>query len=264
MRETELQGKTALVTGASSGLGEALARQLAAAGCHLILVARRQAALATLKHELESRHGVCVYPMPMDLTAPDAPRRLYDQVQAAGLAVDVLVNNAGLGLYGTFAEIPWEREKPMLELDMLTVVHLIKLFVPEMVSRKFGLVLNIASTGAFQPTPTFASYAAAKSFVLSYSEAVNRELCGTGVKCTALCPGFTRTEFFQVSGQKKLTLYQRLTMMSSVEVARIGIRALLGGRSSVVAGWINVLVAGFVGCLPRSWAAAVAQRAMNL
>jgi uncharacterized protein len=263
MREVELKGKTALVTGASSGLGVEFARQLAARGCHVILVARRAEALAQLKQELEARHGVRVYPMPMDLTAADAPQGLYAQVEGAGLSVDVLVNNAGLGLFGAFTDIPWEREKMMLELDILTVVHLTKLFAPAMVRRQFGCVLNIGSTGAFQPTPTYAAYAAAKSFVLSYSEAVNCELRGTGVTCTALCPGVTRTEFFQVSGQK-LTLYQRLTMMASGEVVRIGLNAMLRGRSSVVAGWLNAFMAGSMSFIPRSWAAGLAHWVMTM
>jgi uncharacterized protein len=258
-----LRGKTALVTGASSGLGMEFARLLAERGCHLILVARREEALARLKQELEGRQGVRVFSIPMDLAAADAPRQLYDQVQAAGLQVDVLVNNAGLGLFGGFAEIPWEREKGMLDLDMLAVVHLTKLFAPDMVGRKFGYVLNIGSTGSFQPTPTYASYAAAKSFVLSYSEAVNYELRGTGVHCTALCPGITRTEFLQVSGQK-ITLYQRLTMMESARVVRVGLNAMLRGRSSVVAGWLNAFVAGLLAFIPRQWAAGLASLAMRL
>ena len=263
MREAELQGKTALITGASSGLGMQFASRLAALGCHVILVARREEALAKLKQELEGRHGIQAHLMPMDLAAADAPQRLYDQVRAAGLTVDVLVNNAGLGLFGAFADIPWEREKMMLDLDILTVVRLTKLFAPDMVGRKFGFVLNVASTGAFQPTPTYASYAAAKSFVLSYSEAVNFELRGTGVKCTAVCPGVTRTEFFQVSGQR-LTLYQRLTMMNSIDVARIGINAMLKGTSSVVAGGLNALLALSMSFIPRSWAAGLAHWVMTM
>jgi uncharacterized protein len=263
MRLEDLKGKTALVTGASSGLGVEFSRQLAACGCHLILVARREEALATLKQELEAQHGVRVDLMPMDLAAAGAPERLYAQVEAASLSVAVLVNNAGLGLYGAFTEIPWEREKMMLELDIVTVAHLTRLFAPAMVRRKFGRVLNIASTGAFQPTPTYAAYAAAKSFVLSYSEAVNVELHGTGVTCTALCPGVTRTEFFQVSGQT-LTLYQHLTMMDSAQVARIGLNAMARGHSSVVAGWLNALMAGSMSFIPRPWAARLAQWVMTM
>ena len=262
MREADLRGKTALVTGASSGLGAEFARRLAALGCHVIVVARREEALASLKQELEARHGVRVYPLPMDLAVADAPQRLYEQVQAAGLQVDVLVNNAGFGLFSNFAEIPSESERMMLELDIVTVVGLTKLFVHDMVSRRFGFVLNLGSTGSFQPTPTYAAYSAAKSFVLSYSEAVAYELRGTGVKCAALCPGFTRTEFLQVAGQKP-TAYMRLTTMEAADVARIGIRAMVRGRSSVVAGWFNALQAGFVSWLPRSWAAALAHLALT-
>jgi uncharacterized protein len=263
MPKAGLKGKTALVTGASSGMGADFARELAAQGCHVILVARREEALFQLKQALEAQPGIRAYVMPMDLAAADAPQRLYDQVQAAGLPVDVLVNNAGFALYGAFDTLPWDREKQMLDLDILTVVHLIKLFTPDMVRRKFGRVLNVASIAAFQPTPTYAAYAAAKSFVLSYSEAVNFELRGTGVRCLALCPGVTQTEFFQVAGQK-LTAYQRLAMMPSVTVARIGLRALLRGRSSVVAGWPNAIVAGAMRFIPQPWAAALAHWVMTM
>jgi len=263
MRDGVLSGKTALVTGASSGLGVDFARLLAERGCHLIVVARREEALNRLKQELEDRHGVPVHAISMDLAAPDAPQQLYGRVQAAGLKVDVLVNNAGFGLFGGFAEIPWARERAMLELDILTVVHLTKLFVPDMVSRKFGYVLNIASIGAFQPTPTYASYAAGKAFVLNYSAAVDCELRGTGVHCTALCPGITRTEFYQVSGQK-LNVYHRLTMMSSAEAARIGLNAMLQGRSSVVAGWFNAFIALVTKLVPRRWAAGLARWVMTM
>ncbi len=262
MREADLRGKTALVTGASSGLGAEFARQLAALGCHVIVVARREEALASLKQELEARHGVRIYPLPMDLAVVDAPQRLYEQVQAARLQVDVLVNNAGFGLFGNFAEISWERERMMLELDVVTVVGLTKLFVHDMMSRRFGFILNLGSTGSFQPTPTYAAYSAAKSFILSYSEAVAYELRGTGVSCTALCPGFTRTEFLQVAGQKP-TAFMRLLMMNTADVVRIGIRAMVRGWSSVVPGWFNALQASFVGRLPRSWAAAVAHLALT-
>lgn len=262
MAKAVLQGKTALVTGASSGMGADFARELAGQGCNLILVARRVEALQALKQEIEGCHGVTVTVYPMDLAAPEAPDRLYAQVQAAGQQVDVLVNNAGLGLFGEFLQIPWERERMMLELDIVTVVHLTKLFLKDMVARDLGYVLNVGSTGSFQPTPTFASYAAAKSFILSFSEALHYELRHTRVRCIAVCPGVTRTEFFDVAGQA-LTPFQRATMMDSAAVARIGLAAMLQGRASVVAGWLNAFLAWGTRLTPRQFNAAFANRVMT-
>jgi uncharacterized protein len=257
-----LDDKTALITGASSGLGADFARQLAARGCGLILVARRLERLQELQAEISADYAVPVTCLAMDLTATDAPQKLYDQLTTANRTVDVLVNNAGYGLFGEFATVPWERLHQMLELDILVLTHLVRLFLPGMIGRNFGFILNVASTGAFQPTPTYAAYSAAKSYVLSFGEALHYELRHTAVKCTTLCPGVTRTEFFEVAGQE-LTAYQRMTVMESAAVARIGITALLKGRSSVVAGWINGLSAWGTRLLPRQVLAAVSNRLMQ-
>jgi short-subunit dehydrogenase len=258
-----LQGKTALVTGASSGLGVDFARQLAQRGCQLILVARRGDRLHELQKQISSSFNVSVESITMDLVEANAPQRLYDQLQAAKRNLDVLVNNAGHGLYGDFASIPWERTQKMLELDVIVLTHLTHLFMADMVKRNFGFILNVASTGAFQPTPTYAAYAAAKSYVLSLTEAVHYELRHTAVKCTTLCPGVTRTEFLQVAGQK-MTVFQRLTMMESSAVARIGIQAMLSGRPSVVAGGFNALAAWSMRLLPRQLQAALSDLAMRV
>lgn len=262
MSAARLRGRRALVTGASSGLGVDFARLLAADGANLTLVARREDRLRELRDEIASRHGVAVDVVAMDLALPDAPQRLFDQVKSAGQSVDVLVNNAGLGLYGPFLEIPWERERGMLELDVLALVHLTKLLVREMVARDFGFVLNLSSIGAYQPTPLYASYSAAKSFVLSFSEALSYELRQTKVRVTALSPGITATEFLKVSGQKP-TLYQRQMLMSSEKVARIGVEAMLAGRPSVVPGFLNAMSAFSMRFLPRRLAAAIAYQTMK-
>ena len=257
-----LRGKTALITGASSGLGADFARQLAARGCDLILVARRADRLEELRAEISASHGVSIDCLAMDLVEPDAPRRLYDQLKLAGRQVDVLVNNAGYGLYGELWTVPWDRIHRMLELDMVVLTQMTWLFVADMVARRSGFILLVASTGAFQPTPTYAAYAAAKSYVLNLGEALHCELRQTGVKCTVLCPGVTRTEFYEVAGQS-LTPYQRLTMMDSAAVARIGIAAMLRGRSSVVAGRLNAAVAWVTRLMPRQAVAAMAYRYMR-
>ncbi|MEW6401425.1 MAG: SDR family oxidoreductase [Chloroflexota bacterium] len=261
MKES-LQGKTALITGASSGLGADFARQLALRGCQLVLVARREDRLCELAAEISACCGGNAKCIAMDLGETDAPQHLYDQLIHSGQTVDILINNAGLGLYGEFTDVPWKNLHQMLELDMITLTHLTHLFVADMSKRGSGYVLFIASTGAFQPTPTYAAYSAAKSYVLSLGEALHYELRQTGVGCTVLCPGVTRTEFFKVAGQK-LTPYQRLTMMESSAVARIGIEAMLRGRASVVAGRFNALFAWATRFIPRQALAGMAYQAMR-
>ena len=261
MKDT-LHGKTALITGASSGLGADFARQLAARDCQLVLVARRDERLRELQAEISTRYGVSVEFITLDLVENGAPQRLYDQLQGLGRTIDVLVNNAGLGLYGEFTAVPWAKLQQMLALDIVALTHLTHLFVPAMLERGSGYFLLVASTGAFQPTPTYAAYSAAKSYVLNLGEALHREWRKAGVQCTVLCPGVTRTEFFAVAGQQ-LTLYQRLMMMESRAVARTGIEALVRGRSCVVAGAFNALFAWATRLLPRQVLARMAARALR-
>ncbi len=261
-RTSILRGRTALVTGASGGLGSDFARELAARGADLVLVARREDRLASLARELEVRHEVAAAHVALDLAARDAPARLVQRLAAEGRTIDVLVNNAGFGLHGRFLDIDWEREREMLDLDIVTLVHLTKLVVPGMVERRFGRVLHLASIGAYAPTPTYATYSAAKSFVLSFGEALHHELRGTGVTSTVLAPGITATDFLRVSGQSP-TRYQRAVMMESGEVARIGIDHMLRGTPSVVSGRINSAFAWSNRLLPRRVTTAVAARLMR-
>jgi len=260
---TELRDRWALVTGASSGIGADFARELAARGAHLVLVARREDRLRALAEELERAHGVRTRVIAADLAKPDAPRALHEQLRAEGIAVDVLVNNAGFGVYGPFLDVPWERDREMLELDVLALAHLTKLFATDMRARGFGRVLQVASIGAFQPSPTYAAYSAAKAFVQSLGEALACELRGSGVTVTTISPGVTETEFFAVSGQRK-SLFQRLTVMPSARVARIGIRAMERGRTLVVPGYANAFTAWSMRLLPRRWQASLAKTAMTL
>jgi uncharacterized protein len=199
--------------------------------------------------------------IPMDLATPEAPQQLYDQLKTAGRRIDVLINNAGLGLYGRFVDIDWERERNMLELDIVTLTHMTKLFVRDMLARNHGYILQLASIGAYQPSPLYASYAAAKAYVLNFGEALNYELRKTNVKVTVLSPGITATEFLKVSGQQA-TLYQRTVMMRSPDVVRIGIDALLRGKPSIVPGRLNALMAWSNRLFPRRVQAAVAHRLM--
>lgn len=259
---SELSGRTALVTGASSGLGVDFARILAERGCNLVLVARREDRLKEVREEIVSRRDVRVEVIPLDLAAPGAAQALYHRVRERGLVVDVLVNNAGFGLFGPFIEIPWEREHEMLELDVVALVHLTKLFSKDMVARNVGWILQVASIGAYQPSPTYATYSAAKSFVLSFGEALAYELRKTHVKVSVLSPGVTATEFLKVAGQKP-TLFQRLSMMQSEPVARIGIDAMLKGKPSKVPGFSNAMTAWLMRFVPRRTQAAMASFVMT-
>ncbi|GAC1508137.1 MAG: SDR family oxidoreductase [Chloroflexota bacterium] len=262
MIQTPVRGQRALVTGASSGLGADFARGLARRGCHLILVARRTELLAKLEAEITTKYGVEVESIPLDLTAPDAPRTLYDQIRASGKVVDVLINNAGFGLYGEFVDIPWERTHSMLELDVVVLTHLTRLFVADMAARRFGFVLLVSSIGAYSPSPTYASYSAAKSYVLSFGEALHYELRGSNVGCTVVSPGIVATEFLAVSGQQA-SRYQRMMMMTSHDVAEVGIQGMLRRKSSIIPGRLNALTAASSRFVPRRIAAALAYRLMT-
>lgn len=250
MTSHELSGKRALVTGASSGLGADFARQLAAFGTNLVLVARRADRMEQLKAEIEKSHAVEIEVIPMDLVADGAPRRLYDDLAARGRTIDVLINNAGYGMHGPFLKQDWARQEAMLRLDMLVLTELTKLFLPDMVARDYGHVLQVSSAIAYQPAPTYAAYAAAKSYVLFFGEALAFELRKTAVNCTVLSPGITATEFLDVAGQKP-TLYQRLFMMQSDAVVRTGLKAMLARRPSVIPGLGNALLAFGVRFIPR-------------
>jgi uncharacterized protein len=262
MNDGSLQGKTALVTGASSGLGVDFSRELARRGCNLVLVARREELLKKLQAELQGAHGVKAMVVTLDLGDPAAPQMLHDHLKAQGVAVDILVNNAGFGLFGLELDIPWDKTRQMLMLDIVALTHLTKLFARDMVKRGYGRILQVASIGAYQPSPTYAAYSAAKSYVRSFSQALNFELRGSGVSSTALCPGITATEFLQVSGQKP-TAYQRMMMMTSAQVAEVGIKAMLKGRYSVVPGFLNWLTALFTFVTPDPVNAAAAYRLMK-
>lgn len=261
MMSEAFKGRTALVTGASSGLGAALARELARQGADLVLTARSEAPMQALANELRAMGGK-VQVRPCDLADADARAALVAGLAADGIAIDVLVNNAGLGVFGAFAEADWQRLDGMLAVDVLALTHLTHLLLPAMRARGYGRILQIASTGAFQPTPHYAAYAAAKSYVLSFGYALDAELRGSGVRCTVLSPGVTATGFFAVSGQRA-TWYQRLTQMSAAAVARQGVAALRRGRGGVIAGWFNALMAQGTRFMPRRLATLVAGQLMR-
>jgi short-subunit dehydrogenase len=234
---------TCLVTGASSGIGADIARELAARGYGLTVVARREDRLRALAEKLHAEHGVMVEVLPADLSDARARIELWQAIQERGLAVEVLVNNAGYSTVGKVVKADRDRELGMIRTNVEAVVDLCTLAVPGMVQRGKGSVLNVASTAAFQPLPGQAGYAASKSFVLSYSLALGAELVGTGVTVTALCPGFTETEFFEATGVEPTITAQiprRLTA-SSASVALAAVNGMQASRSIVLPGLINRL-----------------------
>ncbi len=262
MADSSLKGMTALVTGASSGLGVDFARELASRGANLVLVARRAELLDQQRAALVAEHGVEVRCEVVDLSEAAAREQLAQSLAAAGVNVDILINNAGFGVFGDFREVDWARTDNMLQLDIVALTHLTRLFINGMVSRGRGYLMLIASTGAFQPSPGYAAYAAAKAYVLSFGHALHFELRGTGVSCTTVCPGVTATEFLQVSGQKK-TWYHKATMMPSATVARMAVRRMLARRPEIVTGLINALNAFQMRFLPRPLMARLAYWVMR-
>jgi hypothetical protein len=234
----------ALVTGASSGIGSDLAREFARHGHNLVLTARRAAPMEALAAELQTL-GATVTVITADLSASGAAAALAANLDSRQLAVDVLVNNAGLGAGGAFHESDPRRVAETLQVNVVALTELTHALLPGMVSRRHGRVLFVASTAAFQPGPSMAVYCASKAFVLSFGEAIGYELRGTGVTVTTLCPGPTRTEFTigANTGESVLFTGPMANVMSSAEVARQGYRALMAGKRVHVAGLMNKLVA---------------------
>ncbi len=248
---------TALVTGASAGLGEEFARLLAKDGHNPVLVARNGQRLQQLADELRQRYGVTPHVFPCDLSQPGAAQELYAALRQADLCIDILINNAGFGLNGKYYENPAEQEFALLQVNVVAVAQLTRLILPGMVARGLGRVLNIASTAAFQPGPGMAGYFASKAYVLSLSEALAEELKGTGVSVTALCPGPTETEFIDRAGMEESLLF-KLAKQSAHKVASIGYQAMLKGEAVVVPGVHNWAVTQTVRLAPRSVARSLA------
>jgi len=244
---------TALVTGASGGIGLALAEVFAARGFDLIVVARRQRELEALAAHCRSRHGSEVTVLAMDLLQSHAAREVQRLLEGQGRHVDVLVNNVGLLAMGPFAEIDVERHEQLLQLNVVLLVSLTRRLLPAMIARGQGRVLNVASSSAFQPVPSLALYAASKALVLSLSESLSEELKGTGVTITALCPGLTRTDMLEsAGGEHAMVRHLPDFFVSNVEsVAREGVEACLSGRAVVVPGLTNRLGASLVQLQPR-------------
>lgn len=244
--------RTALVTGASRGIGAEIARQLARAGFDLVLTSRHGDAGEQRVSADDPRHGVVVHRFAKDLGRPGAGLELWTVLERAGLEVDILVNNAGVGLYGPLATQPAEALTEMVELNVTSLTALTRLALPGMLRRGWGRILNVASVAAYQPGgPRMAAYYATKAYVLSFSMGLSRELAGTGVSVTALCPGPTRTSFEQGSGAAASILYGRLPAQSAEAVAAAGVRGMLRGARVVIPGLLSKAFAIAGGLPPR-------------
>ncbi len=242
--------QTALVTGASSGIGLEICRALAEQGFDLILVARNEAKLAELAGELAEQHPIDAKPFAADLTQPGAAQQIYDKLASQATHVDVLVNNAGFGAHGAFVELALQRQLDMIAVNITALTALTRLFLPNMRARRRGRILNVASTAAFQPGPNMAVYYASKSYVLSFSEALAEELTGSGVSVTCLCPGPTKTAF-ATGAEMEGSLLFRLLPSDARGVARQGVAAMLAGKRLIVPGILNKVMAFSVRLTPR-------------
>jgi uncharacterized protein len=244
--------QTVLVTGASGGIGYELAKVFAAGGSDLVLVARSAGKLEELAGELRNRHGIGARVLAIDLARPGAADEVFGAMQEAGVHVDVLVNNAGFATYGPFLETDLQAELDEMQLNMVTLTHLTKRFLPGMVSRRWGGVLNVASTAAFQPGPLMAVYYATKAYVLSFSEALAEELRGTGVTVTVLAPGPTATGFQDRAAMAESKLFSSLKVADAAGVARAGYEGFRAGRRIVIPGLANRLLAQSYRLTPRA------------
>lgn len=248
--ETRGGAETVLVTGASSGIGEELARRFAADGSDLVLVARSEERLRRLAAELEKTHGIAARVETVDLSEPEQLAELCERLRGEGVAVDVLVNNAGFGARGPVAELDLGRQLEMVRLNVEALTALTRFLLPGMLERRRGGVLNVASTAAFQAGPFMAVYYATKAYVLSFTEALAEETRGTGVTVTALAPGPTVTGFQEEAGLERTLLF-RFGPMAAARVARAGHRAFRKGRVLVIPGLSNRLLAFSTRLAPR-------------
>jgi short-subunit dehydrogenase len=251
---------TVLITGASGGIGEELARLFAAHRYDLVLVARTEEKLQSLSAELGRAHGVQARVLAADLADPAAPPRVFETLRELGVTIDVLVNNAGFGATGAYAEIDYDVTARMIQVNIGALAHLTRLFLPGMLARRNGKILNLASTAAYVPGPFMAVYYASKAFVLSFTEAIAEETRGSGVTVTALIPGPTATNFAAAAGNQDSLLFRTGTVMSAAAVARVGFDGLMAGKPVAIAGVSNKLTVLSARLAPRTMLAKITSK----
>lgn len=257
------QRRTVLITGASSGIGYELAKIFAKNGFDLVLVARSDLKLANAALEFQQQYSIRAVPLSKDLSEPNAARDLYNLLTSQGIAIDILVNNAGFGAFGAFIQTNWEEEQKMIQVNMTLLTELSKLFAADMVKRRYGKILNVASTAAFQPGPLMAVYYATKAYVLSFSEALANELQGTGVTVSCLCPGPTETEFNKRANISASKLVRSNMRMKAEPVARIGYKGLMRGKRLIIPGVKNKMFVQAVRFLPRQMITAIIRKVQD-
>jgi short-subunit dehydrogenase len=251
---------TALITGASNGIGLELAKIHAGKGGNLVLVARNKNRLNEIKYELERLHKIKVHVTGKDLSAPNAAQEVYNETTERKIEVDYLINNAGFGDFGFFIETDWNKELQMINLNITALTRFSKLYLKDMVKRKSGRIMNVASTAAFQPGPTMAVYYATKAYVLSFSEAIANEVSDKGVTVTALCPGPTESGFQDAAAMHESALVKNKKLPASKDVAAYGYNAMLKGKSVAIHGFMNYMMANSVRFLPRNLVVKVTRR----
>ncbi len=243
---------TALITGASNGIGLELAKVHASKGDNLVLVARNKSKLDELKTELENQYKVKVYSIGKDLSASNSAQEVYEETSKHNIKIDYLINNAGFGDFGMFVENDWNKELQMINLNITTLTQFTKLYLKDMVKRKSGKIMNVASTAAFQSGPTMAVYYATKAYVLSFSEAIDNEVKDSGVTVTALCPGATESGFQAAAAMEESNLVKGRKLPTSKEVAEYGYKAMMKGKTVAIHGAVNYLLANSVRFTPRA------------
>lgn len=244
---------TALITGASSGIGLELAKVHAKKGGNLVLVARNTKKLDELKSELEKTYGIQVYIITKDLSIIGAAQEVYDEIKGQNIEINSLINNAGFGDYGMFVETEWEKENQMINLNITALTKFTKLYGIDMMQRKSGKIMNVASTAAFQPGPLMAVYFATKSYVLSFSEAIDNEFRDFGVTVTALCPGPTESGFQNAASMETNPAFKGRKLPTSKEVAEYGYEAMMKWKTVAIHGIFNAIIANSIRLIPRSW-----------
>jgi uncharacterized protein len=242
---------TALITGASLGIGLEFAKIFAAAKNNLVLVARNEDKLKSLSAELQNTYGITVKVIAADLSNMDEVQKVYDICKAENITIDYLVNNAGIGVFDFFVDADWNKTAQMIDLNIKSLTKMCRLFIPDMVARKSGKILNVASTAAFQPGPTMAVYYASKSYVLFFSEAIYNELQGTGVSVTCLCPGATESGFQQAAAMEESNLVKGKKLPTSKAVAEFGYKAMMKNKMTVIHGLMNTIMATSIRFTPR-------------
>jgi len=244
--------KTALITGASNGIGLELAKIHASKGGDLVLVARNKTKLDEIKAELEQQYKIKVYTIGKDLSAFNAAQEVYEETSEQNIQIDYLINNAGFGDFGMFVDTDWSKELQMINLNITALTQFTKLYLKDMVQRKSGKVMNVASTAAFQSGPTMAVYYATKAYVLSFSEAIDNEVRDKGVTVTTLCPGATESGFQAAAAMEESALVKGKKLPSSKTVAEYGYKAMLKGKTVAIHGTMNWIMANSVRFMPRS------------